>query len=588
MKERTLKRRVLGWSGVLCAALLPACSKAPSPEGDEAKLGTVSEALTLAGGTYEIRNVNSSKCLDVADWSTVSGDNVQQWGCNATSPAANQRFVVTSLGNNEYTIVNVHSGLALEMGVNSVEPGATPCSVKLFADANYGGTSYCYSVGEFGSVPAGFNDVVSSVKVAAGHRVRLFADGALSGGTWTSGTSLTADASDADLTDNSFNNLTSSLIVMANLQQGAPLAGTPAHQKFKIEDASGTGQYTIKPVSNTTHCVDIDGSSTSDGANAQFWTCNGSNAQRFTFNTVTPGTTTSNTVRLNDDFSSYMTNGAADPAKLKSSGQYTWRDDTASAAVGCRFLDATGASGVGDILVPNAANPPDNKLILRADNTAVAGDGWRGDRSCRSGELRSTGLQYWYGNFEARMKVVPAAGSNPGGTTGFVLGLYMGQLTDPSTPTTSQTNHRTGLELTGLRLNNVEASVITNNSPECTTFHECVGNYVSSPNPSTTFTPTAWHDYKIEWRWHYVKYYVDGALVETIRRPRRSSAWDDPGHAPDDVTLHMSFTAPDHRVENSYGGKWLSTELAAANNHHAEIEWVKFTSCDNGPDCTLP
>ncbi len=38
--------------------------------------------IPVGGGDYEIRNVKSNKCLDVAGAVTYDGGNVQQFGCH--------------------------------------------------------------------------------------------------------------------------------------------------------------------------------------------------------------------------------------------------------------------------------------------------------------------------------------------------------------------------------------------------------------------------------------------------------------------------------------------------------------------------
>jgi predicted chitinase len=76
--------------------------------------------------------------------------------------------------------------------------------VCFYADINYTGSSFCSGAGSFGSVPSGWNDRVSSVKVQSGYTAELFADGNLSG------TRLALTGDQSWLGNNNFNDLMSS------------------------------------------------------------------------------------------------------------------------------------------------------------------------------------------------------------------------------------------------------------------------------------------------------------------------------------------------------------------------------------------
>lgn len=138
--------------------------------------------LSVAEGNYSLRNVNSSKCVDVSSSSTSPGVQLQQWSC---SGADNQRFAFTYIGDGYYRIVNVNSGLALQ---------------------------------------------VRSFGISTGWAIEQ------------------AEAHGGD------------------------------NQLFKLE-AYGAG-YRLKP-KHSYLCVDVTGSSPSDGALLQQYSCNGSNAQVF-------------------------------------------------------------------------------------------------------------------------------------------------------------------------------------------------------------------------------------------------------------------------------------------------------------------
>jgi hypothetical protein len=186
------------------------------------------------------------------------------------------------------------------------------------------------------------------------------------------------------------------------------------------------------------------------------------------------------------------------------------------------------------------------------------------------------------------MRANASDGIGPNGKTGFMLGIFTGAVAG----TPPVTTRGLGIELTGLRLNHIEANLITNNDPQCTTFHECEGNYRATVSPSPTFSSSVYdalgnpvfNTYKIEWRWHSIKYYVDGALVYTLRRPsRHASAWADQA-----TKLFLSFTVPNHLMQDSYGGAWLESDIEEAIDwHEGQVDWLKYSPC-SGPDCALP
>ncbi|MFB7665854.1 RICIN domain-containing protein [Kitasatospora sp. NPDC056138] len=79
-------------------------------------------ADTSDGGTYTIRNMNSGKCLEVADWSQSWGAQVRQWDCTG---GANQKWVKVYDTSGGMYYRNVNSGACLEIaGAHSDYNGA--------------------------------------------------------------------------------------------------------------------------------------------------------------------------------------------------------------------------------------------------------------------------------------------------------------------------------------------------------------------------------------------------------------------------------------------------------------------------------
>lgn len=71
-------------------------------------------------GPFEITNKNSGKCLDVYNWSTQPGANIDQWTCG--NKQANQEWylIFNSWTGNTFWIKNENSGMCLEPQTNEV------------------------------------------------------------------------------------------------------------------------------------------------------------------------------------------------------------------------------------------------------------------------------------------------------------------------------------------------------------------------------------------------------------------------------------------------------------------------------------
>jgi hypothetical protein len=106
-------------------------------------------------GYHTIRNVNSSKCVDVASSSQADGGNIQQWQCTANNTA--QIFDLQSRGDDYYWIVNRHSHKCAHVASDSAASGA---NVEQRACDNH--TSYLWEL-----LPLG-NDRYRAVNVKSG------------------------------------------------------------------------------------------------------------------------------------------------------------------------------------------------------------------------------------------------------------------------------------------------------------------------------------------------------------------------------------------------------------------------------------
>lgn len=80
------------------------------------------QGSSIPEGTYELVNLNSGLRLDVNGESKDGGATVLQWYSNG---GANQRWTIKSVGNGYYTIQNVNSGLMLDVNAESKDAGAS-------------------------------------------------------------------------------------------------------------------------------------------------------------------------------------------------------------------------------------------------------------------------------------------------------------------------------------------------------------------------------------------------------------------------------------------------------------------------------
>ncbi|MET0262516.1 MAG: RICIN domain-containing protein [Rariglobus sp.] len=77
-------------------------------------------AGAITNGTYKILNRNGSKAMDVIGASTANGAKIQQWGYSAT---ANQKWVLTHRGANQYTITSSQTGKAIDQAAGQILSG---------------------------------------------------------------------------------------------------------------------------------------------------------------------------------------------------------------------------------------------------------------------------------------------------------------------------------------------------------------------------------------------------------------------------------------------------------------------------------
>ena len=79
-----------------------------------------SQAMALSSGRYTLINRHSGLAMDVDNTVAAAGANVIQW---SPTGATNQQFDVTELSNGNYTIRPAHTGMSLDVWEWSEEPG---------------------------------------------------------------------------------------------------------------------------------------------------------------------------------------------------------------------------------------------------------------------------------------------------------------------------------------------------------------------------------------------------------------------------------------------------------------------------------
>jgi hypothetical protein len=534
--------RILGSLAV--GALAAACTPEQLEEQSRGESENVATAAQgLSSGTYQLKNVNSNMCIDVAGSGTSDGTKIQQWACGTGN---NQKWTVTNLNdNNRHRLDAVHSGKTLHATKGSCgTPSSDASPARLFQDINYGGAIECFQGGtDYSTLP--HDNWATSVKLAAGFRMRLYENGSYGGA------SLYRSGSDGDLVPDGWNDRASSVKVFTKMQQAAWNGST--NQKWLIE---GTGPYTIK-LAGANQCVEVENSSTSNGAQIQSNNCTGANNQKWTFVSTSGSGPT---------WSSASASGGIPQQNFDSidwgifeTGNGTFSENA------CRF-------------VPSQVGVYGGYLYLKAEAGFVAG-GWSshenanvGDRWCKSGELRTKAKFGPYGKISARMRSPDRAGSNPDGKVGFIHSLFTFR-----TPKSDRWRE-IDIELTGLKPRHQDTNLITTVAGGGCMSYDCTSNSQSSVWVNSNYWSTGqWHDYMVDWRSQSLTWYVDGAKIRTLNRSQFSGPWPT-----ESAEILMNFWLPQHSIESSFGGKWVDGDIQPTDYFEGHYDWFKFERCTSG------
>ena len=209
-----------------------------------------------------LRNVNSQKCIDVFGGSTSKNANVQQYSCNG---GANQRWEFIELGNGQFAIRNVNSGLVLDVARDSRGNGRTcnsfPGTVAQTQRWVTRGSNNNFEIVNVNSskcldvLGGGMGNNVNIVQMQCSGRANQ---------RWYAGYSMPGGPG-----------------------PGGPGMPPPPPPPGMGGGPSGARQFTgmIRSVGSN-KCVDVYGDSRQPGANVQQYGCNGGANQKWVFVTV--------------------------------------------------------------------------------------------------------------------------------------------------------------------------------------------------------------------------------------------------------------------------------------------------------------
>ncbi len=97
------------------------------------RVSNSNSSVSQFGGTYEIVNINSGKCLDIRGYDFNNHAPLIQYSCNGQ---ANQTFTLTRASTGSYSIVANHSGKCLDVALGSTGDGTQIIQYDCHGGAN--------------------------------------------------------------------------------------------------------------------------------------------------------------------------------------------------------------------------------------------------------------------------------------------------------------------------------------------------------------------------------------------------------------------------------------------------------------------
>ncbi len=242
------------------------------------------DSPAIADGIYRIINKTSSGRVDVDGASGAAGANIE---INPDNGSSSQLWEFTHLGNSEYQITNVNSGLSLDVAGESTASGANviqytwsgninqlwkvkPQAGGYFTISPVHAISNClHTNGTSGGSNVNVQSCISPVADSQLYQLELHSS------TITSATYTLTNFNSGKLMEVQGNSTTNG----ANIHQWQDTGAD--NQQWEVT-ALGSGEYRIINV-NSQLSLDISGVSTADGANVIQWQETGGDNQKFRF-----------------------------------------------------------------------------------------------------------------------------------------------------------------------------------------------------------------------------------------------------------------------------------------------------------------
>lgn len=242
----------------------------------------------VSGGIYKLTHKGTNQCLDVANNSSQSGTNVQQWTDNGNNA---QRWIITLEADGYYKLTHKGTNQCLAANTNSAgtnvyqatDNGSDNQKWKLeimsdgYLKLTHKGASLCLDVNNNSSQP-GTNVRLWNSNSTSAQRWKLDLIDApiVSGGTYRlmhKGTNQCLDVNNNSSQPGS------------RVQQWTD-NGSNAQRWVITKENDGYYKLTHK---GTNQCLDVGNNSSAAGANVSQWTDNGNNAQRWKLELMSDG-----------------------------------------------------------------------------------------------------------------------------------------------------------------------------------------------------------------------------------------------------------------------------------------------------------
>ncbi|MCI1665504.1 MAG: RICIN domain-containing protein [Atopobiaceae bacterium] len=253
---------------------------------------TAQSSATVDTGLHTITSsLPTGKVVEAAGGGTSSGTAAQTWSSNNTIA---QRWNIVSTADGTYKIVNVKSGLVLDVDSGVAASGRT---VRLWTDNGTKAQRWLFS-----DAGSGLYKIVSALdgrlvldisggNPGDGGRLQLYVDNGTAAQAWALG-AITQEVEDGfyrignEGSGSTLDVSAGSIENGGNVQQWS--SNSTMAQTFQLTYNESTGYYRVLNA-NSGKALDVAGGSTDSGANVQQYAYNGSAAQMWSINRLANG-----------------------------------------------------------------------------------------------------------------------------------------------------------------------------------------------------------------------------------------------------------------------------------------------------------